>query len=98
MATFTPPTDNYVHPVIITDIMGGFRLNKDQRQANNWGRHLAGGPRGRNVYLLTNGTVTENQPSDENLIVRTYLGGHNNEVDATEVATLTAAGYGAYIT
>jgi hypothetical protein len=31
-------------------------------------------------------------------VIKTYLGGHDIEVDATEVASLTAAGYGAYIT
>jgi hypothetical protein len=31
------------------------------------------------------------------LVSRVYYGGHNNEVDDNEVAVLTAAGYGAYI-
>lgn len=97
MAIFTPPTDNYVHPVIITDIMGGYRLSQDKRAANDWGRHIAGSPRGRNVYLFLDGTVTENQPSNMALVSRVYYGGHNNEVDDNEVAVLTAAGYGAYI-
>jgi hypothetical protein len=31
------------------------------------------------------------------MVSKVYYGGHENEVDAAEVAALTAAGYGAYI-
>jgi hypothetical protein len=44
------------------------------------------------------GTITENQPSDATTISKIYYGGHATEVTAEEVAALTAAGYGAYIT
>ena len=39
-------------------------------------------------------------PIDSDLIAaaRVYRGGYTYEIDATEVAELTAAGYGAYIT
>jgi hypothetical protein len=31
------------------------------------------------------------------IVTKVYYGGHDIEVDATEVASLTAAGYGEYI-
>jgi hypothetical protein len=49
------------------------------------------------VYLLNTGTYTENQPGDMSIVAKVYYGGHDIEVDATEVASLTAAGYGSYI-
>jgi hypothetical protein len=49
------------------------------------------------VFLLTNGTYTENEPNDITTISKVYWGGTDNEVSADEVASLTAAGYGAYI-
>jgi hypothetical protein len=97
MATFTPPTDNFVVPVIVGDYMGGLRLSKDQRLANRLGGRIEASPRGRNIFLLTNGTYTDNQPSSLTMVSKVYYGGHDNEVDAAEVAALTAAGYGAYI-
>jgi hypothetical protein len=50
------------------------------------------------VFLLTDTTITENQPSDATRISKIYYGGHQTEVTAEEVAALTAAGYGSYIT
>jgi hypothetical protein len=97
MATFTPPTDNFVVPVIVGDYMGGLRLSKDQRLANRLGGRIEASPRGRNIFLLTNGTYTDNQPSSLTMVSKVYYGGHDNEIDAAEVAALTAAGYGAYI-
>jgi len=98
MATFRPPTDNFVVPVIVGDYMGGLRLSKDQRLANRLGGRIEPSPRGRNIFLLTNGTYTDDQPSSLDMVAKVYYGGHDNEVDAAEVAALTAAGYGAYIT
>ena len=97
MATFRPPTDNFVVPVIVGDYMGGLRLSKDQRLANRLGGRIEASPRGRNIFLLTNGTYTDNQPSSLTMVSKVYYGGHDNEIDAAEVAALTAAGYGAYI-
>jgi hypothetical protein len=97
MAIFRPPTDNFVVPVIVGDYMGGLRLSKDQRLANRLGGRIEASPRGRNIFLLTNGTYTDNQPSSLTMVSKVYYGGHDNEVDAAEVAALTAAGYGAYI-
>jgi hypothetical protein len=73
-------------------------LAATERLANQWGKHVALSPRGRNVFLLTNGNITENQPSDATTVSKIYYGGHATEVTAEEVAALTAAGYGAYIT
>lgn len=97
MATFTPPTDNFVVPAIIQDVMSMLPISKEERLANRLGVHIDASGRGRNVFLLTDGTITERQPSDYGLVSKVYYGGHNNEVDASEVASLTAAGYGAYI-
>jgi hypothetical protein len=47
--------------------------------------------------LLTDGTFTENEPNDITTISKVYWGGSDNIVDAAEVAALTSAGYGAYI-
>lgn len=98
MATFRPPTDDFVVPVIVSDYMGGMRLSKEQRLANRLGGRIEPSPRGRNIYLLSDGSYTENQPSYSVDVSKVYYGGHEIEVDATEVASLTAAGYGAYIT
>ena len=98
MATFSPPTDNFVSPVIAGEFMNGQYLAATERLANQWGKHVALSPRGRNVFLLTNGNITENQPSDATTISKIYYGGHATEVTAEEVAELTAAGFGANIT
>ena len=98
MATFNPPTDNFVSPVIVGEFMNGQYLAANERLANQWGKHVALSPRGRNVFLLTNGTITENQPSDATTISKIYYGGHATEITTDDAATLTAAGYGAYIT
>ena len=59
---------------------------------------LSPNPRGRNIYKLTSGSFVEYQPADEDTNEKVYYGGHVIEIDATEVAALTAAGYGSYIT
>jgi len=55
------------------------------------------GIRGENLYRLSDGTYTINDPRDGSA-TREYLGGHNIFLTDEEVAELTAAGYGAYIT
>ncbi len=84
MATFTPPTDNFVYWA-------------DQFQEGILS-HLRPGPRGRNVYKLTDGTYTEWQPAFQEDIEIIYHGGHIHTLSEDEVASLTAAGYGDYIT
>jgi len=88
MPTFVPPTDNLLTFVDRTNPYGlGYRLF----------RFYAPLPRGRNVFLLTDGTFTENEPADFSTIATTYHGGHTHDITAEESAALTAAGYGAYI-
>ena len=86
MPIFQPPTDD---DVSWTDPFRG-------GPANALLRFLRPNPRGRNVYLKTDGTYTENEPDYED-IQKVYFGGHLNEVSDAEVVSLTAAGYGAYI-
>lgn len=94
MSTFRPPTDDFV----ILGIPPKEFDSEEVRTAYNLFRHYDPEPRGRNVFLLTNGTYTENEPNDISTIRKVYWGGSDNEVTADEVASLTAAGYGAYIT
>lgn len=65
--------------------------------ANRLGARIVPSARGRNVYLLTDTTYTQNQPSTFDVVVKTYYGGHDIEIDAAEQASLTAAGFGAFI-
>lgn len=97
MAIFRPPTDDFVRQTQHEDNRRGFILSAEQRLANRLAYHRPPTPRGRNVYLLTNGTFTENQPSDMATVSKTYHGGHDNVVTDAEAAALTSAGYGAYI-
>jgi hypothetical protein len=97
MATFTPPTDNFVVPVIVGDTTNNVFLSKEEKMANRLGTHIHASGRGRNVFLLTSGTITERQPSDYATISKVYYGGHANDITDSEATALTAAGYGAYI-
>jgi hypothetical protein len=97
MATFTPPTDNFVIPAIIGDVTNNVYLSKEERIANRLGTHIHPSGRGRNVFLLNTGAYTERQPSDYTTISKVYYGGHINTITTAEAASLTAAGYGAYI-
>jgi hypothetical protein len=93
MSIFKPPTDDFM----VLGIPPKEFDSQEARVAYNLFRHFDAEPRGRNVFLLTNGTYTENEPNDITTISKVYWGGSNNEVSADEVASLTAAGYGAYI-
>lgn len=97
MAIFRTPTDNFSRKTISEMFTKGIVLSQEQRLANRLASHVAPTARGRNVFLLTNGTYTENQPGDMSTVAKTYYGGHDIEVTDAEVASLTAAGYGAYI-
>ena len=66
-------------------------------------------PKGVNVWLLTDNTISETQPtlyerrlnSDGTYtpgIQKVWLGGRTHTINANEVAILTAAGYGSSIT
>lgn len=84
MATFSPPTDDFV--------------SWADAQTTGILAYLRPGPRGRNVYKLVSGGYTENQPANVVEAVKTYHGGHIHQLTAAEQADLTQAGYGAYIT
>ena len=93
MSTFRPPTDDFV-PLALPPKP---ESSEEERFAYGLFKHYANDARGRNVFLLTDGTYTENEPNDITTIRKVYWGGTNNEVSADEVASLTAAGYGEYI-
>ena len=94
MATFITPTDPWV---------GAMNKSEDKyasqefRLANRLASHRAPMTRGRNVYLLVDGTYIEKEPSDPSTISKVYHGGHKNIITTEEQTSLTAAGYGAYI-
>ena len=93
---FRPPTDNQV------DFTGSDFYGIDMIPANklvySLYRHYQPGPRGRNVWKLTDGTFTENQPMDDTDIAIIYQGGHDHVLfDDDERDALIAAGYGPYI-
>ena len=93
MSIFRPPTDNFV----VLGVPPKEFDSQEARLAYGLFRHFDAEPRGRNVFLLTNDTFTENEPNDISTIKKVYWGGSENEVSASEVASLTAAGYGEYI-
>jgi hypothetical protein len=93
MSIFRPPTDNFM----MLGIPPNDFDSQEARLAYGLFRHYNNEPRGRNVFLLTNGSYTENEPNDITTIRKVYWGGTDNEISADEVASLTAAGYGEYI-
>jgi hypothetical protein len=58
---------------------------------------LPNGVRVENLFELQDGSYTINDPRD-GTAVKVYLGSHVIPLTDEEVADLTAAGYGAYIT
>jgi len=63
-------------------------------------RHYTPGARGI-ALLVTGSTVTESRnPTTDEMAAAdyTYLGGRDHYITDAEAATLTAAGYGAYLT
>lgn len=87
MPFFSPPTDNFV-------TYG----SEDDYQAEILFSKIRPGARGRNVYKLSTGQYTENQPPFLSDVAITYYGGHVTEITTAEAADLTEAGYGDYIT
>ncbi len=83
MATFSPPTDDFV--------------DWSDPQTTGILAYLKPGPRGRNVYKLAPGVYTENHPANVGDVEKTYHGGHIHQLTSAEVADLTAAGYGDFI-
>jgi hypothetical protein len=85
MPFFTPPTNDEV-----------FYFGDDI--GDNLFSQLPATARGVNVYRLTNGEYTENQPSNSEDISKVFYGGHTTEITTTEQAELIAAGYEDFIT
>jgi len=56
------------------------------------------GIRQYNLFKLDDNSYQTTDPRMPERIVKVYYGGHDNFLDATEIAELTAAGYGASIT
>lgn len=88
MPTFQPPTEN---TVVYSDYDEWWTT-----EAKLF-RFLNPTARGLNVYLKTDGTYTTTQP-DFDEVEKVYYGGHIIYITDAEAASLTAAGYGAYIT
>lgn len=63
--------------------------------ARRLARFRTPGARGRNVFILTTGSVTTRQPADPASVSRTLFGGHESPDDltSTELTALIAAGY-----
>lgn len=95
MPTFTPPTDAYLN---LTDFDVDAPPTQNLRLSFRLLRHFQSLPRGRNVYKLNDGSYVENDPADLDTIEISYLGGHTHTITDAEAASLTTAGYGAYIT
>jgi hypothetical protein len=86
MATFEPPTRD---EVAYADFFG-------RTAETRLFSRIVPSARGINIWKLNDGSFTELEPPFEDYSF-VYLGGHIYDVDAEEVAALTAAGYGAYI-
>ena len=98
MATFRTPTDNFVTPVPHTPSTEMGLISRDEKVRRNLAKFFPNTARGRNVFWLTDGTFTENDPPFQEDIRKVFYGGHDIEITAEEEAALIAAGYGAYIT
>lgn len=87
MPQFVPPVD-YIGPTTLPTPHPGNALF----------RHYGGRPVGRNVWKLKDGTFTEIDPMDPDVVDVLYHGAHVHTVSDAEAAALTAAGYGDCIT
>jgi hypothetical protein len=98
--TFTPPATSTVPPVLPPGTGGQTPL-----QYRLW-RHYRSRPEGRNVYVLSDGTVTEDDPDSETVhwfgghdspadgtpyVVHVFYGGHDDYIIDDATATLLAA-------
>lgn len=106
MPVFTPPSRNAV-PSVLPPWTG-----REAQTVTGWRlfRHYRSRPEGINVFLLSDGTVTEDDPdgtsvhwlneNDGNPYVQVaWYGGHDDyNITEAQKTLLVAAGYGAYIT
>ena len=86
MPTFTPPIRAYNSPVI------NWKPKWPQSPMKFFSHPDGQTGRGANVFVKTDGTITEDFPRWEN-ISKVYYGGHSHYVNDTEKAALEAAGY-----
>lgn len=75
-----------------------FAARYPETDADKLFAHTPQGIRAYNLYKLTDNTYQTTDPRRPELISKIYYGGHDIFLDDTEVAELTAAGYGANIT
>jgi hypothetical protein len=97
MTTFKPPTEDFVTLAFIPTSENYGQFSQEKRMAGRLCSRIVPSSRGHNVYLLTDGSYTENQPSDFSYVTKIYYGGHDNIVNTAEIASLIAAGYGEYL-
>ncbi len=84
MPVFIPRTENNVPTTVAEDHLG-----------NQLMRHYQPRAEGVNVYLLTDGSLTEDQPvSEPETVARVYFGAGRNRITFAELDVLAAAGYG----
>lgn len=94
MPIFRPPTDNFLN---LSDFDVETPPTEEAKTAYRLLRFFRPLPKGRNVYKLLDGTYVENEPANMDTVSITYLGGHEIDITDSEASSLTAAGYGAYI-
>lgn len=97
MATFRPPTDNFVFPTPTTRDMVLGVFSREERRQRALAKFYPSSPRGRNVFWMNDGTFIETDPVDPADVRKVFYGGHDNVLTDEEQSALTAAGYGAYI-
>lgn len=84
MPVFIPRTELNVPTTVAYDHPG-----------NQLMRHYRSRAEGVNVYLLTDGSLTEDQPvSEPETVARVYFGGCRNRITFAERDVLEAEGYG----
>ena len=76
-----PPLDVTKYPII--------------SPARNLRRFYTPAEKGRNIFILNDGSVTTRQPADMSTVSRTIYGGHESPTDLTdsELSALATAGY-----
>ena len=85
---YVPETENILPQI---DVVPYHTSDPARRLA----RFRTPGARGRNIFILTSGAVTNRQPADPTTISRALLGGHQSPTDLTsdEFDALIGAGY-----
>lgn len=87
MAIFVPPVQEKFAWASYRDNSAAHRLFGYVRQ----------GDRSQNLFYLKDGTFTNVDPMNQELVDRVYYGGHTYEITDDEATILTNAGYGSYI-